>query len=85
MTGLIILALIIIGLSLTPKKKLERMVIEVQSGQMDAVLESVNELGVEVETSYGNLLQVLISSKDIEKLEKHPGVIQIRKPMYPHQ
>ena len=62
--------------------QLERMVVEVQPGQMDAVKAKAKELGAEVETSYRDLLQILILVKNIKQLEAHPDVIRIREPMY---
>lgn len=57
-----------------------RVIVEVLPGQMAAVTSAAGKLGV-VETSYNDLLQVLLPVSSLEVLANEPGVRLIRLPL----
>ena len=57
-----------------------RVIVEVLPGQIDAASEAANRLGT-VETSYDNLLQVLLPVDNLTNLANEPSVRLVRLPL----
>ncbi len=60
-----------------------RVIIECVPGQLDAATEAAIALGASVETSYGNLLQVVVPIASLTTLADSPSIHFIRLPQYP--
>jgi len=58
-----------------------RVIVECLPDQLDATAEAASDLGI-VETSYDNLLQVLVPVSQLTALADEPGIRLVRLPWY---
>jgi len=89
--GLILLGMLIWWLShrtgpISATEKLTRMIVEIYPGsqgtRQEGFVESqIRNMGVKVETTYGDMIQILATPNQITEIMTIPGVSQVRAPM----
>ena len=60
-----------------------RVIIECENGQLDSAVKAATEAGANVETSYENLLQIVVPISSLDNLTDAASIRFIRLPQYP--